>query len=168
MKGSLGFRAWFYLKHKKSVFFFCIAFILAALNTLTVTYFLAIENYPFLQSVFPSFEQYIVIVVTVGVPVLIIIGYIHFKKTLAFKSEIDILVESNPYMNRSIANSEVILTLTLQLANMVLVLSKNKKPTDKDLEEITRIQKELTDFTDKRTISNQMDLVYLKKRIFKI
>ena len=31
------------------------AFIFAAINTLTVTYFLAIENYPALKAVFPSF-----------------------------------------------------------------------------------------------------------------
>ena len=37
------------------------AFIFAAVNTLTVTYFLAIERYPFLTTIFPSFLQYIVI-----------------------------------------------------------------------------------------------------------
>ena len=32
------------------------AFIFAAINTLTVTYYLAIENYPVLKAIFPSFE----------------------------------------------------------------------------------------------------------------
>ena len=47
-----GFRAWFYLRQGWSTY---VAFIFAALNTLTVTYFLAIENYPGLKSIFPTF-----------------------------------------------------------------------------------------------------------------
>ena len=165
MKSSLGFRAWFYFRQGWGIYF---AFILAALNTLTVTYFLAIENYPFLKTIFPSFEQYILIVVSIGVPLLIAIGYIHYKRTIAFKSEMDILVESNPYMRRTIVNTEVNFMLTLQLANLLLSLSKNKKPTDEDIEKISQIQKELADFAEKRTISNMMDLKFLKERIFKI
>ena len=80
----------------------------------------------------------------------------------------DILVESNPYMRRTIVNTEVNLMLTLQLANLLLSLSKNKKPTDEDIEKISQIQKELADFAEKRTISNMMDLKLLKERIFKI
>ena len=49
-KKKLGFRAWFYLRTGYAQYF---AFIFAAINTLTVTYFLAIENYPFLYT--PSF-----------------------------------------------------------------------------------------------------------------
>ena len=73
-----GFRAWFYFRQGWSTYF---AFVFAAINTLTVTYYLAIENYPFLKSIFPSFEQYIIIVVIVGIPLLIGIGYAHYKKT---------------------------------------------------------------------------------------
>ena len=62
-----GFRAWFYFRQGWSTYF---AFIFAAINTLTVTYYLAIENYPFLKTIFPSFEQYILIVVLVGIPLL--------------------------------------------------------------------------------------------------
>ena len=60
---NVGFRGWFYFRMGWSTYF---AFILAALNTLTVTYYLAIESYPSLKSIFPSFEQYIVIVVLVA------------------------------------------------------------------------------------------------------
>ena len=76
-------------------------FILAAINTLTVTYFLAIDNYPTLKSIFPSFEQYALLMISVGIPVLILVGYAHFKKTVAYKSEMDIMIESNPYIARN-------------------------------------------------------------------
>ena len=165
MKSSLGFRAWFYFRQGWGIYF---AFILAALNTLTVTYFLAIDNYPFLKTVFPSFEQYILIVVSIGVPLLITIGYIHYKRTIAFKSEMDVLVESNPYMRRTIVNTEINLMLILQLTSIVLSLSKNKKATDEDIEKIFKMQKEISDFTNKRTISNDLDLRFLKERVFKL
>ena len=50
VKRNIGFRGWYYFRQGWSVYF---AFIFAAINTLTVTYFLAIENYPVLKEVFP-------------------------------------------------------------------------------------------------------------------
>ena len=41
LKKNIGFRFWFYFRSGWSTYF---AFLLAALNTLTVTYYLAIEN----------------------------------------------------------------------------------------------------------------------------
>ena len=92
---GLGFRGWFYFRVGWSTYF---AFIFAAINTLTVTYFLAIENYPFMKEIFPSFEQYVIIVVSIGIPLLGFTGYAHYKKTRAFRSEADVWVESNPYL----------------------------------------------------------------------
>ena len=51
MKQNIGFRAWFYFRAGWTTYF---AFIFAAINTLTVTYFLAIENYPSLNNIFPN------------------------------------------------------------------------------------------------------------------
>ena len=99
MGKAIGFRGWYYFRQGWSVYF---AFIFAAINTLTVTYFLAIENYPFLKEIFPSFFHYIVIVVTVGIPCLILIGYAHYKRTPSFKAEADIQVEANPHFRRTL------------------------------------------------------------------
>ena len=115
-KNNLGFRGWYYFRTGWSTYF---AFILAAINTLTVTYFLAIENYPSLKSIFPSFEQYIVIIVSIGIPLLICVGYIHFKRTQAFKSEVDVLIESNPYQRRNTVNGEINLRLNIKLINIL-------------------------------------------------
>jgi len=101
MNENIGFRSWYYFRMGWATYF---AFIFAAINTLTVTYFLAIERYPFLSGIFPSFLQYVVIVSAIGVPLLVVIGYIHYKRTVAFKSEIDVIMESNPYQRRNIVN----------------------------------------------------------------
>ena len=78
MEKNLGFRGWFYFRTGWATYF---AFIVAAINALTVTFFLAIENYPSLSVIFPTFFHYIVIVVGVGVPVLVLAGYVHFKRS---------------------------------------------------------------------------------------
>ncbi|SVC31235.1 uncharacterized protein METZ01_LOCUS284089, partial [marine metagenome] len=117
VKQRKGFRGWFYFRTGWSTYF---VFILAAINTLTVTYFLAIDNYPVLKAVFPTFEQYAVIMVSVGIPLLIVVGYFHFKKTLAYKSEMDIYVESNPYLSRNTVNADLTLKLDLKLITLLL------------------------------------------------
>ena len=71
VKTSTGFRGWYYFRMGWSTYF---AFILAAINTLTVTYFLAVDNYPLLKTIFPTFEQYAVIMVSIGIPLLIVVG----------------------------------------------------------------------------------------------
>ncbi len=47
----LGFRGWFYLRQGWANY---LTFVMASVNTLTVTYFLAIENYPILSFLFPN------------------------------------------------------------------------------------------------------------------
>ena len=90
MARNLGFRAWFYFRNGWSLYF---AFIFAAINTLTVTYYLAVEKYPDLNWIFPTFLHYIVVVCVTGVPFLIFVGYIHYKRTAARKAEVDISYE---------------------------------------------------------------------------
>ena len=63
MRANSGFRAWFYFRQGWSTYF---AFIFAAINTLTVTYYLAIENYPVLQEIFPTFGHYVITVIAIG------------------------------------------------------------------------------------------------------
>ena len=150
MEKNLGFRGWFYFRTGWATYF---AFIVAAINALTVTFFLAIENYPSLNVIFPTFFHYIVMVVGVGVPVLILVGYVHFKKSKSFRAEQDILIETSPHIRRILQNTEVLLPSYLKLTELMIKLSENKKLTDKELEEVSKLQKQLTEHIDKREIS---------------
>ena len=78
MGKNLGFRGWYYFRQGWSLYF---AFIFAAINTLTVTYFLAIERIPFLTTIFPSFIHYVVITSSVAIPILVLVGYAHWKNS---------------------------------------------------------------------------------------
>tara|TARA_Y100000815_G_scaffold247075_1_gene247257 strand:- start:8 stop:475 length:468 start_codon:yes stop_codon:yes gene_type:complete len=140
------------------------AFILAAINTLTVTYFLAIDNYPALKIIFPSFEIYVLILISIGVPLLIFIGYCHYKKTKAFRSEMDILVESNPFLRRTTVNTDIILRFNVNLINLVLKLSKDTISED-ELNDMKKIQKEVTDLIKNRSLFNNLDIDYINKKI---
>ena len=155
-----GFRSWYYFRMGWSTYF---AFIFAAINTLTVTYYLAIEKVPALVSIFPSFVQYVLIVSGLGIPILVLIGYAHFKRTKAFQSEVEILIESNPFAARNIANTEMILELNLRILDIMLGLHKNEKISDTELKQIEDLHKKIFDFKNSRTFSNNQDRDYLRK-----
>ena len=162
MRNNLGFRSWFYFRMGWSTYF---VFIMAAINTLTVTYFLAIDNYPSLKEFFPSFEQYVVIIIGIGIPLLIMVGYAHYKKTLAYKSEADVIVESNPYTRRNTVNGETNVRLNLQLLSLLLKLSKKEVIDKNELEKIEKLQTEIINLVEKRSFSNKMDYEFLTKEI---
>ena len=150
MEKNLGFRGWFYFRTGWATYF---AFIVAAINALTVTFFLAIEKYPSLSVIFPTFFHYVVIVVGIGVPVLIIVGYVHYKRSKSFRAEQDILIEASPHFRRILQNTEILLPAYLKLTELMVKLSENKKLTDKELEEVSKLQKQLNEHIDKREIS---------------
>ena len=161
MSTSTGFRGWFYFRMGWTTYF---AFILAAINTLTVTYFLAVDNYPTLKIIFPSFEIYVLIIISIGVPLLIFVGYSHYKKTKAFRSEMDVLVESNPFLRRTTVNTDIILRFNVNLINLVLKLSKDTISED-ELNDMKKIQKEITDLIKNRSLFNNLDIDYINKKI---
>ena len=142
MNRRLPFRAWFYFRTGWGVYF---AFIFAAINTLVITYYLAIERYPELNQIFPSFLSYVTIVIGVGIPILVLSGYAHFKKTGAYRAEADLQMEIDPYLRRMLINTEMMIPLQIKILDLLIKLSKNEKLTQDELNEISKIQKELTE-----------------------
>tara|TARA_Y100001949_G_C15821540_1_gene257984 strand:- start:11 stop:499 length:489 start_codon:yes stop_codon:yes gene_type:complete len=159
MKEAIPFRAWFYFRMGWATYF---AFIFAAVNTLTVTYFLAIENYPSLQVVFPSFVYYIVIVSLIGVPLLVGIGYIHFKKSPSFRAESAVFFESNPWALRDLVNSEYNLVLSFKILQMITKLTKQENLDQNELDQIRELEKELKEILESRTGRYKKDLEFFK------
>ena len=158
------FRAWYYFRNGWSTYF---AFIFAAINTLVVTYYLAIDKIPFLLDFFPTFSHYVAAAVLIGIPFLIIIGYVHFKRSPAYRSEATIGFEVNPYVRRGLINSEINLELNLMILNLLSKLSNNEKLNEDELNKIQESKNVLSDFINERSIKNNKDLEYLKKLIDK-
>ena len=140
-------RAWFYFRQGWTAYF---AFIMAAINVLTVTYFLAIEDYPSLQVIFPTFVHYIITAVCIGVPLLVFVGYVHYKRSAAFAAEADINIESNPYWYKAPPgwNKEVVFPFYLNMINLMIKMSKNEKLTSEEIEKLSDIQKSLSTLID--------------------
>ena len=137
-----GFRGWFYLRTGWSTYF---AFIFAAVNTLVVTYYLAIEKIPLLETIFPTFFSYVLILSVIGVPLLIITGYVHFQKSHAYGSEAEIAAEQNPYFYKAAPGwvRDVQWPLFLKFSELLIKLTNNEKLTESELQEITELQKKI-------------------------
>jgi len=160
MKKNIVFRSWFYFRQGWSVYF---AFFFAALNTLIVTYYLAIENAPFLKSIFPSFTYYVAILVAIGVPLLVVVGYAHYKQTSGYKSEAEITSESNPYMARMVSNSEMLLQLNLKMIHLMVKLTNDEKISESELNEVIKLQAEFKNFDLKRSIGDNKDMDFFRQ-----
>ena len=162
----LGFRGWFYLRQGWANY---LTFLMGAVNTLTITYFLAIERYPFLESIFPNFLYYVLIMGSIAVPTLIIIGYVHWKRSAARKAEVDIFYETNPYIMRILVNTEMMIKLNLELTKK-LYNSDDKLLSKSEKEQLLEIQDELSKFVNSRKFKNKSwekteDWNFFKKNI---
>lgn len=153
MKQRTGFRAWFYFRQGWGTYF---AFIFAAINTLTVTYYLAIEKAPILKEIFPSFLIYVLVFTSIGIPVLTIIGWIHYRRTAAYGSEAEVQLESNPYMYKAMPGWQktVIFPFYNKMLDVMLKNSKNEKLTEKDIQEIIELQKKFNDLEQGKMIGS--------------
>jgi len=160
MEKNLAFRGWFYFRQGWSTYF---AFIFAAINTLTVTYYLAIEKIPSLQIIFPNFIQYVVLISGIGVPILIAVGYAHYKKTKARRAEIDIGQETNPYMVRILLNSELTLQLSLKLIEKTIKMSNGEQLSQEELEELEELQNKYRKLMKERKFGARTELDFFKK-----
>ena len=161
MPRNPGFRAWFYFRNGWSLYF---AFIFAAINTLTVTFYLAIEKYPTLNWIFPTFFHYILVVVSIGVPLLVLVGYIHYKRSSARKAEVDISYETDAYKARTLVNTEITIALNMKLLDIITKISKKEEIPNQEYQELEQLREKLVkNLRDRpslndRTFKNKMDL----------
>ena len=134
------FRLWQYFRVGWATYF---GFIFAAVNTIITTYYLAIDNISFLQQIFPTFGHYIISVILIGIPALIGVGYIHTKRTSAYREEAKIQTESNPHAVRGLENKEMML-LVIYKINKLLIKKINKiKFTEKEFQEMVILKQKI-------------------------
>lgn len=141
-KKRTGFRAWFYLRMGYSIYW---AFLFMGINTLTVTYFLAIERAPFLKEIFPTFLHYGLSIVIIGVPILVLTGYIHYKKIPGFQSEAEISVEANPYQYKLPPGFwlHVVMPYFRLQSEMLMKISEKKDLTEDEINKMKELQKKM-------------------------
>ena len=105
---------------------------------------------------------------SIGIPLLIIIGYVHFKRSQSFKSEADVLIESNPYQRRNTVNSELLVRMNLELMTILLKVAKKEDLSDDEIKKITKLHDEIIELSKNRTLTDGTDMNFLKKEIVKL
>jgi|TARA_B110000495_G_scaffold84636_1_gene72808 hypothetical protein len=147
------FRLWQYFRVGWATYF---GFIFAALNTIITTYYLAIDNVSFLQQVFPTFGHYVISVILIGIPALIGVGYIHTKRTSAYREEAKIQVETNPHAIKNLENKELMLLVVYKINELLIKKINKNKFTAKEFQEMNTLKQKIQDQNNCRTLSNIM------------
>ncbi len=142
MKTDKPFRFWWYTRQGYSVYF---AFIFMSINTLTVTYYLAIERAPFLEFIFPTFLSYVIILMGIGFPMLAIIGYIHFRKVPGYGAQASTNIENNPYVYKLPPgwNKNVNMPYFLLQSKILMKIAQNEKVSEEEKNELKTLQKKM-------------------------
>lgn len=153
MKKSLTFRSWYYFRAGYSQYF---GFILAMVNMLTLTYYLALNSNEIFAKFFPSFSAYVIISSMIGIPLLIIIGFLHMRRSRGFSSETEVVNESLPYNYKLPpgVQKEIIAPLLLQL----LIFSRKSLTNDKISNEETLKTKEILEKFKKIETDGSLDM----------
>ena len=97
----------------------------------------------------------------IGMPLLTIIGYTHYRRSPAYSSETGVMIRANPYMRRTLINSELNVELNIKICEILMKMS-NKEDTKKEMLELKAIHDKITEFVSDRKFSNDKDLDYLK------
>jgi hypothetical protein len=122
-----------------------LSFIVAAANALVTIYYLAINRIPDLMILFPSFTIWTIFMLGVVSPLGVFLGWLHFKRSPAYRSEMDIAVESNPYNYKLPPGywKEALVPLLLELLRLDLKIISKEPLTEAEMNSLKTLQKKL-------------------------
>ena len=142
-----GFRTLFYFRTGYAAY---LIMLLGAINVLTSTYFLAIEEVPFIKEVFPTFEMYVVTAALVAIPTVTVVGYAHYKRIGAYSATTAVQMQNNifNYKFQPGFTREVFGPAYKMILRSVLKRSISEKLTDEEIAEIDRLRGRLRHLID--------------------
>jgi hypothetical protein len=141
--GIFAGRIWFYFRIGYSTY---LTFLLGYMSTLVTVYYLAIKNIPELLNIFPRFVPFAAIATLVGIPLSVAVGWVHYKRSSAFSSEVAIQVEANPYYFKYAPGitREVHGPLFLEQLQLLKKISESQKLlNDEDEKRIQELERKL-------------------------
>lgn len=120
-----------------------LALLIGGINLMTSTYFLAINDIPILKTTFPTFELYVGTILLVGVPVVVLLGWLHFKKIGVFSADASIYTQNNIDNYRLVPGHqlEVFGPAYMTILRIMVKRINEEELTDEDLENIDKLQK---------------------------
>ena len=153
------FRSWYYLQLGWQVYF---AIIFALINFITLMYAFVIDDYQFLQIIFPNYSTFAIIFSVSVFTLCTCVGYRIFHSAER-KAQIDVNFEINPYAIRRTANSEMMLKTYLIISNLLVLKNQQKETIDE--KRINKYSDELNsikEIMEKRTMRNKLDMKIIK------
>ena len=135
-------RLWFYFRTGYGQYF---GFIIALANMFTITYYLLLDNISYLDNIFPSFSVYVIISSIIGIPLLVIIGFLHIKTSHAYRSEADISTESFPYFYKLLPGIQIecLAPLYLELIRLGRKSLLNEKLNEEEKKKLRDLENKL-------------------------
>jgi hypothetical protein len=132
------FRAWFYFRQGYNLY---LAFLIGFASNIIVLYRLGVSDIGWLHDIFPSLTVFIVFGLVIAIPVGILAGLYHMKRTAAFAADASVQTEANPYVYKTIGKEkEVFLPLWIITArSLAKVLEKQDTLTKEDRKELQEI-----------------------------
>ncbi len=137
------YRAWYYFRLGYATYF---SFLLGYVSTFVSVYYLAIRNIPDLLKAFPHFWGFTLLGTAIGVPLAVLIGWLHMKGTRLWTAEVDIGMEANPYNYKILPGywKEVLTPLYLELLRQNRkILALNNLLTPEDERTFSKLEKDL-------------------------
>lgn len=146
-KKTKGFRLFYYFRIGYGTY---LAMFIGVINILTTTYFLAGKKIPWVQSIFPTFESYVITCIGLGVPIVIFAGWMHLKKIGTYTQEVAISQQYSPYnykfppgFNREVFGPAYLAILQLNIKRL-----KGEKLTKEEMEKILLLEKKLAELIE--------------------
>ena len=142
-----GFRTLFYFRTGYATY---MVMLLGAVNVLTSTYFLAIEEIPFIKEVFPTFEAYVITSALAAIPVVTVVGYAHYKRIGAHSAAVAVSTQNDifNYKFQPGFMREVFGPAYKMILRSILKRSISEKLTDEEIGEIDRLRERLRHLID--------------------
>jgi hypothetical protein len=130
------FRAWFYFRTGYNLY---LAFLIGFASNIVVLYRLGVTDNKYLAPLFPSLTLFTIVGLVFAVPVGILAGLYHMKRTGAFAADASVSMESNPYIYKLVPGKEkeVFLPLWILTARaLAKVLDTQKTFTSEEKREL--------------------------------
>ncbi len=130
------FRAWFYFRTGYNLY---LAFLIGFASNIVVLFRLGVSDNKYLSAVFPSLTVFTVVGLFVAIPVGILTGLYHMKRTGAFAADASVSMEANPYIYKLVPGKEkeVFLPLwVLTVRGLAKMLDTQKTFTSEERREL--------------------------------
>ena len=100
---KLLFRAWFYFRQGYNLY---LAFLIGFASNIVVLFRLGVEPNKPLHDIFPSLGIFTAVGLLVAIPIGILAGLYHMKRTGAYAADASVATEANPYIYKVVPGKE--------------------------------------------------------------